>query len=155
MTGRRDYNVAFQTAQSQNDSLILIMTADVFTLTSPGSHDLLKVELCVQKQHVGRQSVHRCDEDVNTATRSSCPSTCYPASILLRACSAIRCPRALLSLASAPLICDGKPIPLVNLPPKSYDWGYGNDTESLCDTESCCDFASALRNTHLSHGWQS
>lgn len=94
--------------------------------------------------------MHRCGEDVNTATRSSCLSTCGPASILLRACSAIRCPRVLLSLASAPLICDGKPIPLVNLPPKSYDWGYGYDTESLCDTESCCNFASALQNTHLS-----
>lgn len=53
MTGRRDYNVAFQTAQSQDDSRILIMTADVFTLTSPESRDLLRLELCVQKQHAG------------------------------------------------------------------------------------------------------
>lgn len=53
MTGRRDCNVAFQTAQSQDDSRILIMTVDVFTLTSPESRDLLRPELCVQKQHVG------------------------------------------------------------------------------------------------------
>lgn len=35
-------------------------------------------------------------------------------------------PRVALSLASAPLICGGKPIPLGELAPKSYDWGYAN-----------------------------
>ncbi len=36
-------------------------------------------------------------------------------------------PRVSLSLASAPLICGGKPIPLGELAPKSYDRVYDNE----------------------------
>lgn len=95
-------------------------------------------------------SEHHCGEELNAgANGSSCTSTCDSASILLHACVQFDA-RVLLSLASVPLICERKPIPLLNLSPKSYDCGYGNDIGSLCDTEGSCDFVGVLRRAHTS-----
>lgn len=125
----------------------MLITVDVFALTSPEGRNLVRLKLLglIWKKYVGHC---RCITVARTSTPEQtdhpCASTCDPASVPLRARVQVDV-RGLLSLASAPLLCDWKPIPLVNRPPKSYDWGYAKDKGS-----SCCNFVSVLGTTHTS-----
>lgn len=59
---------------------------------------------------------------------------CNYAGILFYVCNGVcnLIPRVSLSLASAPLTCGRKTIPLGALDTKSYDWDYANDAFGVC-----------------------